>query len=69
MSIATPSAHRIGKPIMLSKTDIKKQSSEIENEFGDYASLHRKQNLGIISWEEAIALQELENLRFLAGKS
>lgn len=67
MTIALSGTHRIGKPVFLNEGQIRERRAMIESEYGSERSLKNKRRRGILKWDEAQALRDLENLDFLAG--
>lgn len=56
--------HRITDPIMLTDMQISKRRRNIERQYGSAATLRRKQAMGALSFEEYIALQQIEGLDY-----
>lgn len=59
--------HVIGPPVMVTQEQIKHRRNVITHKYGSEASLRRKEVSGMITPEERIALQELDNLNYLEG--
>ena len=63
-----PGAHKIGRPVELSESDIRMRREEIESRFGTFAELTRKKNVYGLNAIEYSALQTLDSLLFLEGR-
>ncbi|KFJ02266.1 hypothetical protein [Bifidobacterium thermacidophilum] len=57
--------HRIADPIMLTDKEISERRRNIERQYGTAAALRRKQAMGALSFEEYIALHQIEGLDYL----
>ena len=57
--------HRIADPIMLTDKQISERRRNIERQYGSAATLRRKQAMGALSFEEYLALQQIEGLDYL----
>lgn len=57
--------HRIADPIMLTDKEISERRRNIERQYGTAAALRRKQAMGVLSFEEYIALHQIEGLDYL----
>lgn len=57
--------HRIADPIMLTDKQISERRRNIERQHGSAATLRRKQAMGALSFEEYLALQQIEGLDYL----
>lgn len=64
-ALATPTAHRIGKPVMLSKHEIDIRRAELERKYGDAKTLRMKKMMGVIRTDELMALQRFEDFDYL----
>lgn len=60
-------AHVIGPPIMLDEQQIHERRRKITRKYGSEESLRRKAMTGMITDDERIALQKLDDLRYLEG--
>ena len=63
--IALAEPHRIADPIMLTDKEISERRRNIERQYGTAAALRRKQAMGALSFEEYIALHQIEGLDYL----
>ncbi|RSX49800.1 hypothetical protein D2E22_0261 [Bifidobacterium castoris] len=52
---------------MVTRRDIREKRKEIVREYGSERSLRRKAMTGMITDDERIALQKLDDLRYLEG--
>jgi hypothetical protein len=64
-AMAAPEAHKIGKPVMLTRDDVQRRRKEIESTAGTRKRLEVKRDLIGLTLEERIALRYLENLDYL----
>jgi hypothetical protein len=64
-AMAAPEAHKIGKPVMLTRDDVQRRRKEIESTAGTRKRLEVKRDLIGLTLEERIALRDLENLDYL----
>lgn len=63
-----PGAHKIGRPVELSESDIRARRADIEADHGTYEVLTRKKNTLGLNADEYHALDSLRGLLFLEGK-